>query len=638
MSHPLHRGLAALRSLFWRAAGLFTRKLRYQIVIPYLLLTTLFSVTGTYLLVASSNQSLHERFNKQLLDAASSAATGIAQVESEQIAGLRAMIFTQGFSEALARGDAKYLRLLIAPQGLNYGFDRVLVVTTGTTVLLDMGEAAANLPAPPLPQAQIAALVQGTRRPANEQDKVSGVLDMPGAPVFFTAAPVRYRGDLVGAVLAGTDLSRLLRQIARQSLSDAATLYGPGGTPLGSALTAAPLATAAIPTLPDGWYNAITANPADPARFRTVTLQGSPHLEALGVVPGRGPAEQPPAVFGVMLRTSTLDARLFDTLRALLPVFAFGLIAIVITGNAIATWIDKPVRDLVQASERIAHGDLDVYVQARRGDELGLLATRFNEMVAGLRQLLVVKDLFGRFVSPEVSEKLLAGEIELGGEQRTVTVLFSDLRNFTQLSERRSPAFVVEMLNEYFGVVVGAARSYGGIVNKFGGDSTLVIFGAPVDVPDHADRALEAALAMRLALDDLNIRHQEAGWEPLRQGIGISTGVVVAGQVGSEDRMEYTVVGDSVNVAKRLQEITKNVRRCDIVFSESTLAALSHRSRWRYADLGGVQVRGRVRHTGAYRLVGKQDDTGGPSDEASGRAGTSHSTAEADRKTLVGVP
>jgi adenylate cyclase len=305
-----------------------------------------------------------------------------------------------------------------------------------------------------------------------------------------------------------------------------------------------------------------------------------------------------------MLKTRALDANLEQTLWTMLPVFGLGLVLIVVVGLVLASWIDRSLAPLVAASGRVALGDLDVQVPVSRIDELGVLAERFNDMVRGLRQLLIVKDLFGRFVSPEVSEKLLAGQIELGGELREVTVLFCDLRNFTELSARHSPAEIVDLLNDYFGLVVRAAANHGGIVNKFGGDSTLVVFGAPVDIPRHAEMALATALEIETALETMSARLVEAGWGPLRQGIGIATGSVVAGQIGSEDRMEYTVIGDAVNLASRLQALTKTMKDCTTLFSSSTMAALRDSDAWCWADKGSVRIAGKKDPIGIYALLG----------------------------------
>jgi adenylate cyclase len=614
-------------ALFTRLGGLFTRRLRDQIIIPYLLLATAIALTGTYLLLNAASQSLHERFNRQLLDAAQGAADSITQKEIAQLAGLRAIVFTQGFSEALAAGDKQTLNELIAPQALNYDFDRVMVFTADGAPLLDLpgGSDLSSSSRSP----ELAKLVESALRPTGDLDKASALIETSRGRVFFTAGPVKAGAETAGVLLVGTNLSTFLRLVARDSLSDGVNFYGAGGIPLGNTLVATSTSSLPPPVLPRGWYEEIRSDTRAALRFRTLAGSGDTYVEALGVVPGRGPDGRPPGAFGVMLQTRTLDAKLIETVWTLLPVFGLGLVLIVVLGIVLAARIDRPVAQLVNASNHVAQGNLQVRVPVKRRDELGVLADRFNGMVDGLRQLIFVKELFGRFVSPEVSERLLAGQIELGGEQRTVTVLFSDLREFTRLSEQHSAASIVDLLNEYYRAVVAAARRHGGIVNKFGGDSTLIVFGAPLDMPDHADRALATALEIREALAQLNAHRTKEGWELLTQGIGISTGVVVAGQVGSEDRMEYTVIGDAVNLSSRLQYLTKSLRKCDIIFSESTLDALATNDIFQYEDKGRVEVRGKQRGVRIFSLLGA-----GPFDwtlpPATGQSGDSETPKEVD--------
>lgn len=585
-------------------AGFLTRRLRNQIVVPYLVLATVFAMAGTYVMLNSANESLHTRFNNQLQDAARGATDAFTKAEVDQLAGLRAVIYTQGFSGALSRQDAQALRSLAAPQALNYGFDSMLVVRPdGATLLnLNSGQGAAGSTASPVAPGSLNALIAAALHPTGTLDKVSAVVSGAGGQAFYTAGPVLDGTHVVGAVLVGTDLLRLTRQVARSSLSDGAGFYT-ATRPSQYMLTSSESAPA-MPTLPEGWYRQLVDTNQNQVRLRTLTLPGGTYVEALGGVPGHGVGGASIGVYGVLLSTTTLDSKLQETLLALLPLFAIGLLLIIAVGHTIAGGIHRPVAQLVDASNHVAQGDFDVQIPAGRKDELGVLASRFNDMVSGLRQSLFVKDLFGRFVSPEVSAKLLAGQIELGGEQREVTVLFSDLRDFTHLSEQYPPAAIMDLLNEYFSNVIEAAQQNGGIVNKFGGDSTLIIFGAPVDIPDHPDRALATALVMQAGLDRLNAHRTQEGWPTLRQGIGINTGTVVAGQVGSDARMEYTVIGDAVNLASRLQSLTKDLPECDIVFSEYTLAGLSKPSEWLIKGLGPLAVRGKEKPVRVYGLLG----------------------------------
>jgi len=227
-------------------------------------------------------------------------------------------------------------------------------------------------------------------------------------------------------------------------------------------------------------------------------------------------------------------------------------------------------------------------------DEVGVLAESFNEMVQGLRREQFIRDAFGRAVSPEVVQNLMdSGNLVLGGETRRVAVLFSDIRGFTRLSETADPQVVVRWLNEYLGEMTAAIREQGGTVNKFMGDAILGIFGAPNPQPDDAHRALTAALDMKRRLAKLNDLRRQRQENVLRHGIGISTGLAVAGIIGSEARWEYTVIGDVVNVASRLEALTKQFPTYDLLTTRETVAELDGSQGLIVDDLGRVPVKGR---------------------------------------------
>jgi adenylate cyclase len=202
-----------------------------------------------------------------------------------------------------------------------------------------------------------------------------------------------------------------------------------------------------------------------------------------------------------------------------------------------------------------------------RRDELALLANAYNQMVAGLQEREWLRDMFGRFVSHEVAEAIRSGQVRLEGENRVVSVLFCDIRGFTARSERSTPEEVVALLNEYLPVVVEAAQAHAGTVNKFGGDSTLVIYGAPRWLQESAYQAVLTALEMRAGLVRLNDRLVKRGEEPIRIGVGINTGMALAGAVGPEERQEYTVIGDTVNLASRIEALNKQYPEHDVLIS-----------------------------------------------------------------------
>jgi adenylate cyclase len=218
------------------------------------------------------------------------------------------------------------------------------------------------------------------------------------------------------------------------------------------------------------------------------------------------------------------------------------------------------------------------------------------------REKRQVKRLFSRYVPRDVYDQLMAdpNRAALGGKRRTMTVLFSDVRGFTAMSEKATPEEVVGQLNEYFSRMVDVLFEHRGTLDKFVGDMVMGLFGAPVDDPDHAEHAVQAAVAMTRALDELNKGWAAAGRPVLDIGIGISTGEMVAGNIGSNTIMSYTVIGDTVNLGARLESLNKDYGT-RIIISDATRAAL--RGQYDIRPLGEVVVKGKSRPVAIYEVM-----------------------------------
>jgi adenylate cyclase len=211
-------------------------------------------------------------------------------------------------------------------------------------------------------------------------------------------------------------------------------------------------------------------------------------------------------------------------------------------------------------------------------------------MLTGLREREHIRDLFGRHVGPAVAEQALRSGVTMSGESRDVVALFVDITGSTALTRTREPAEFVAMLNRFFQVVVDAVERRGGLVNKFEGDAALCVFGAPVELADPADRALEAAREIRDAV-------RAAG--EVQVGIGVAAGPVVAGQIGSSSRLEYTVVGDAVNEAARLTDLAKGMPG-GVLASSAVLARCGEDERGHWQEAGEVLLRGRADPTATW--------------------------------------
>jgi class 3 adenylate cyclase len=260
----------------------------------------------------------------------------------------------------------------------------------------------------------------------------------------------------------------------------------------------------------------------------------------------------------------------------------------------------SPLRELGQTMSQVEEGDLKARAPVTGSDELGRLAGSFNDMVAGLEREAVIRDLFGQYVTPELAEAAIEHRGRLDGQLVTSTVLFCDIRDFPGISESMPASELVRMLNRYFDRMARVVVEAGGLVNKFGGDSLLAVFGSPLNpAPDHALRAVRAAVAMQEALEAFNEEQRAMFLAEVMIGIGVASGDVVAGNVGSETKLEYTVIGDAVNVASRLQALTKE-RGVSLLLSGETARLAGDAVP--FVSEGVVEVRGKTRPVNVVRL------------------------------------
>jgi len=299
------------------------------------------------------------------------------------------------------------------------------------------------------------------------------------------------------------------------------------------------------------------------------------------------------------------EARHAATLRELtrgIVLTGLGLLLLCLLGVVFfARQLSRPVAALTEAAARVRSGDLEVQIDRSSRDEIGTLAETMAEMVQGLRDRDFIRDAFGRYLTRELADKLVAdpGALQLGGHARTVTILMSDLRGFSGLSERLGPEAMVVLLNRYLGAMTDVIVSHRGMINEFIGDAILVLFGALDSGEDDVDRALRCALDMQRALRAFNRESAELGLPVLSMGIGVNTGTVVAGNIGSPQRVKYGVVGPPVNHAARIESLTIGSQ---VHVSASALAAATVEVRCR-GPLE-VQVKGSTDPLAYYELLG----------------------------------
>jgi adenylate cyclase len=245
----------------------------------------------------------------------------------------------------------------------------------------------------------------------------------------------------------------------------------------------------------------------------------------------------------------------------------------VVAGLVFVSLLVGPIRRLRSGVERLTHGDLTVRVPPTSNDEIGDLTRAFNTMGQSLEQKERIQSAFGRYVSDYVVTQLLESPEDLTGVEREVTVFFADVRRFTRLSEGMKARDVVALLNDFFELVAAQILSQEGTIDKFIGDSVMAYFGAPIPQRDHAQRAVWAAVEVQRAIAKRNRHAPSGGGIELGVGIGIHTGHVVVGNIGSERRSDFTAIGDAVNVASRLEKLARPGEILVHVYSVDLLAA-----------------------------------------------------------------
>lgn len=294
------------------------------------------------------------------------------------------------------------------------------------------------------------------------------------------------------------------------------------------------------------------------------------------------------------------DMRLHLAGLALLALVLGGVGAAVLAGMMVG-----PLVALVRGVRAIGEGQLDQHIPLQRNDELGVLTDAFNEMAASLRDKEFIKSTFERYVSKPLAKQILEQKdsLCLGGEVREVTILFSDIRRFTSLAESLPPEQVVDFLNDYFTRMIQVVGRHEGMVDKLMGDSVMALFGAPISLGNDAVRAVRCAMEMQCEALEFNRLQHKRGLPMLPMGIGINSGPVVAGNIGSSIKMEYTVIGDEVNIAARLQGVAQPG---EIIISEQTYRLV--KDDIRATLLESLVLKGKKTAVGVYRVDGLREN------------------------------
>lgn len=596
---------------------------RVKITLPYTILALLLALAAAYVVSQIILDTLEERFTNQLIEAGKLTNDWMVREEERLLETLRLLSHTQGLPAAVAAQDAERLREIALPLAVNYQEEAIEILDTqGASVLSLRHRANGNLEDYDATRGESVFsqwnFVQAVQQQQVDhgRDKFAGLARALWGDYLYVSGPiVDDQGNQTGVILVGKSLSTIVRQVRQDTLAHI-TIYNFNGQPLVSSLS---LFDQAQLSLTPKDVSQVLAQQDEQTLIRPLQVASINYSEIVGPWEVRefsSPASaartnNDVGIIGVSLAETFLARPGQITRLQIFGLTAIAFVLIIGLGVFLANRITVPLLRVVEASSKVAQGNLDIQVDTRGDDEVAVLAHSFNEMVAGLREGNLYRDLLGRTVSPEVREQLrqgfASGKVKFEGQETVATVLMSDIRGFTRLAESETPSTVMNWLNEYFEQLVPIITNNGGVISKFEGDAVLAFFGIlprPLSPQESAYQACHTALAIIQAVDELNARRQKRGAPPLETGIGINTGPVIAGALGSTGRLQYTIIGDTVNATARLENLTRQFGAGNsAVISQHTLFALrDYRHQFELEALGAHNIKGKVEQLLVYRL------------------------------------
>jgi class 3 adenylate cyclase/CheY-like chemotaxis protein len=597
--------------------------MRMKITFPFAVLAVIFAIAATYLGGRYVIESLQERFTNQLIDAGKMSADSMVQAENHILETVRLLANTEGVPEAIQDLDADRLREIALPVAVNAQEEVVEFLNLdGMSVLSLRHRTGGNLEEYAATQGDIThadwSFVQKVYQQEIDDrgDKYAGLVQSDSGDFFYIAGPIFDQDrDLAGVILVGKSLDRLISQIREDTLAQI-TLYDQGG----NLLATTTLIQQDIPAVPTETVSEIIQNQDEGSHTRELNVASANYSEILGPWEARG-GEDLGAIGVALARNFLIRPSSFTTVQAFF-VIAVIFVSVIIIGIILARQVTSPLSQIVQASTKVASGNLEVKVSPDGNDEVAVLAHAFNYMVSGLQEGSIYRDLLGRTVSPEVREALrksfASGDLKLEGQSALATVLMSDIRSFTTLSEKEDPKTILKWLNEYFGALVPIITSHGGVVDKFEGDALLAFFGilpTPQSLEESSYQACRTAVELLDVIKRINARRAERGEPALITGIGINSGPLTAGGLGTLNRLNYTIIGNTVNTTQRLQEITREFGESGVVISQFTRTALGkQQAKFRFDSLGHHTFKGKKESLELFRL--RLSDNGKPSENS----------------------
>jgi adenylate cyclase len=584
--------------------------LRWKITLPFIFLALILGLGAAFLVNQLLIQTEEFQFLRQLADSGKQSNDAIVRIEEELLRVERLIANTEGVAQAVGLENAEDLRARVLPLVINAGVDFAVILDTNVISLLTIRhqpEGAAGdfevLKGETFYQDWdfVEPILDGEIDELGDKQVGMGrtMIGDKETGIFVIGGPLRNnQNEVIGAALVGYYLDNLVTQLSLDAGANVAVYDLVSGELLGSTLEPDNPANLLIsaPQISDTLISGGNQNVV-----RNIDVSGSPYTEVLTTFHARQNTVDLGLLGVSLLRTEGQDL-LLENVFTVARYGAIALLLVVTIGLLISNMITRPLVEITEASAQVAAGNLDTYVPSKSNDEIGVLARSFNRLVEGLRESLPYRDAVMPMLEPEVREEIqdLQPEkhISFDGISAEATILAADLTSFTEGAESISPESILTTLNRYYEAIIPHVSQHGGVISKFDGEMLIAFFGVlPQQAPPQisALQGVHAGLELLRAVEKWNSERAVQGRPALEMWIGLTTGNVVAGGIGNKSQLQYSVIGDTVQEARDVQEVCRELGAGALLISETTynFLAKAHRQ-FKFGRYG----RARLRHSG----------------------------------------
>ncbi len=602
--------------------------IRWKIILPFMLLALVLSLGVVYLVNRQFSQADEVRFLRQLRDSGQQAADEVVRIESRLLEVQRSIANTQNVPEALALLQAERLRSLILQTVVNTNTDIAVVLDREGTSLLAIRKRQPDAPVGDYTTLRgevyyqdwpfVQLILDNDDKDTTSLEKQAGLhviqLAEEAVPVFFVGGPMRDdEGNVFGAVLVGRYLDNFVADLAEVAGAHISVYRSESGELLVSDYSedelAGPSSLFLVPRLIEA-----ARSPEDSGQpYRTVQIAGQTYGEVLTPFLVRnGKVEL--GILGTSLLggadTDVVYQQYQQQSQALILFGAMALVLVIGTGMLVSFWITRPLDEITSVTSQVVDGDYETLVPERGSDEFGYLARTFNRMLAGIREETRYRTLLQQApslaIASEMRKTLAEGEALLQGQTAKATVLHLEVRGLTSNGYHTEPTLVLEHLNAFLSSAIEIINAHGGVVDEVGGQTLRAFFGVfprQGPLPVSSLQATHAGMELLDYLYEVNESRTAQGMTPLDLGIGVAAGWVVAGGLGALDRLQYTVLGDTVSIAQRILEATRAQRGGTLIISSETHHYLGNaRDHFTFGRSGTLTLDQELGEVGVYEV------------------------------------